>query len=112
MTRKLSWGLFLTLFVLVSSLFFWLRTNASDFQGKDIEDIVFENFNNGGEINIMSPLGKRIGAMYSKEYESTISIDKRKGEIYFEKRGYRCILKVGKVKLLYISPSGSIDIYM
>ena len=114
MTKQSSWGLFFTLLVLVSSLFFILKTNASEFQGKDIEDIVIENFSNGGEINIMSPLemGERIGGNYSKEYESTISIDKRKGEIYLEKRGYKCILKVNKVKLLYISPSGNISIYI
>ena len=112
MTKKLSWWLFFTLLVIVSLLFFMQKTNASDFKGKHIEDIVIENFNNGGEINVMSPLGKSIGANYSKEYESTISIDKIKGEIHFEKRGYKCILKVSKVKLLYISPSGHIDIYV
>ena len=112
MTKKLFWGLFLTLLVIVSSLFFMLKTDASDFQRKDMEDILIENFNNGGEINIILPLGKGIGCTYSKEYESTISIDKRKGEIYFEKRGYKCIFKVSSVNLLYISPSGNIDIYM
>ena len=112
MTRKLSLGLFFILLVLVSSLFFMQKTNASDFQGKQIEDIIIENFNNGGEINIISPLGKSIGANYSKEYESAISIDKKRGEICFEKRGYKCILIVSKVKLLYISPSGHVDIYI
>ena len=111
MTKKFSLGIFFTLLIFASSLFFILKTNASDFQGKDTEHIVIENFINGGEINIMSPLGNILGANYSKKFGSTISIDKRKGEIYFEKRGYKCILKVSKVKLLYISPSGNIDIY-
>jgi len=112
MTKKLSWGLFLTFLLLISSSFFMLKTNASDFQGKDVEDIIAEHFNNGHRITIMLPSAEESVASYSKADESTISVDKKKGEIHFERRGYQCIFRVSNVKLLYISQFGSITIYL
>lgn len=112
MIKKVSWGLFLTFSLFIFSSFFMLKTNASDSQGKDVEDIIAEHFNNDHQIAIMLPSAEEFVASYRKTNESTISVDKRKGMIHFERRGYECIFRVSDIKLLYISHFGGINIYL
>ncbi len=112
MIKKVSWGLFLALLLLISSLFFILKTNATDSQGKDIEDIIAENFNNGHLIEIWLQSAEKPIASFRKADESTISIDKGKGEIRFERRGYEWIFRVSDIRLLHVTQFGSVTIYL
>jgi hypothetical protein len=112
MIKKVSWGLFLAFLLLISSSFFMLKTNASDSQGKDVEDIITENFNNGHVIEIVLPRAEKPMASFRKADESKISIDKGKGEIRFERRGFEWIFRVSDIRLLHVTQFGSVTIYL
>jgi len=110
MIKKVSWGFFLVFLLLISSSFFMLKTNASDSQGKDVEDIIAENFNNGHLIEIRLQSAEKLVASFRKADESTISVDKGKGEIRFERRGYEWIFRVRDIRLLHVTQFGSVTI--
>lgn len=112
MIKKVFWGFFLAFLLLISSSFFMLKTNASDSQGKDVEDIIAENFNNGHLIEIKLPLTNEFVASFRKADESTMSVDKGKGEIRFERRGYEWIFRVSNIRLLHVTQFGSVTIYL
>ena len=112
MIKKVSWGLSLVFLLLIFSAFFLLKTNASGFQGRDIDDIIAEHFNNDHQIAIVLPSRNESIASYRKTHESTIFVDKRKGEIHFERRGSKCIFRVSDVKLIYLTEFGNITIYL
>jgi len=100
-------------------IFILLQTRASvslNGDSKDIiqdsEDIILENFNKGARISIVLPLEKRTEISFSKFFESSISVDKNKNEIYFQKRGYSALIKTNKIKLLYVTPNNIVEIYL
>ena len=112
MIKKVCWGLFFALFLLISSSFFMPNTNAADSQGKDVEDIIAENFNNGHLIEIRLQSAENLISSFRKADDSTISVDKGKGEIRIERRGYEWIFRVRDIRLLHVTQFGSVIIYL
>lgn len=117
MMKKISLGIIflfpaIIIFILLQTSASNSLDNDSEYIIRDSEDIILENFNKGARISIVLPLEKRTEINFSKFFESSMSVDKQKKEIYFEKRGYAALIKTNKIKILYVTPNNIVEIYL